>query len=271
MSPDPTQIGVLRLAMTYGSSPNDAAGGGDFYDVISTVWGVRLLVGDVSGRGIDAEPLARRMRAAFRGLAAECRCLSDAINGLDRVVTETSEHEEQFVTAVLVQIEPSGRGLIVNAGHPDPLLIRRGVIQYLSVPTRRPPLGFGGNTAAHTFRLASDDRILLYSDGLIEARRPDDRMFFPLERLASRTLAGGPVEDGVTALRAALGDWTAGHLEDDLALLAAQYVVPSHLEGHSETSQGAVASWSTLRAPRSLSVSGLEAVTATIVNATGSR
>jgi serine phosphatase RsbU (regulator of sigma subunit) len=128
---------------------------------------------------------------------------------------------EDFATAVLAQIDATGELTVVNAGHPPPLLLSGGSVTELAPRSPRPPLGLDGVSRSQRHRLGLGDRLLLYTDGLTEARRPRDRGFFPLELVGS-TLGTGSLPDGMEALRQALLEWTGGRLSDDVALVAAQ-------------------------------------------------
>jgi phosphoserine phosphatase RsbU/P len=72
-----------------------------------------------------------------------------------------------------------------------------------------------------TQRLEPGDRILVFTDGLTEARREGE--FFPLHERSWRILGHGTVEDGLTSLENALSTWVSGQLDDDIALLLFEY------------------------------------------------
>jgi serine phosphatase RsbU (regulator of sigma subunit) len=217
----PDRIGRLRLAAHYESAAREASLGGDLYAALPTPFGVRLLIGDVRGKGLDAVRLASVILGAFRERAHERADLRTLATDLDRAVARVAEPED-FVTAVLAQVDDEGCLSVVNAGHPAPLLVRRGRTEPVLPPEPRPPLGLDGSPILLTLQLDPADRLLLHTDGMTEARRPDDGAFFPVERVLASTLGAGTLPEGLSAVRAALIDWTAGRLADDVALLAVE-------------------------------------------------
>ena len=139
---------------------------------------------------------------------------------------------EVFTTAVLAELD-TRTGLLrwVNAGHPAPLLIRGGrVVRDLETLTR-PPLGLGGLLSGDplepgTEQLEPGDMVLLYTDGVTEARAPGGD-FFGVERLADlviRHLAGGLAAP--ETLRRVVRELLAHHedqLTDDATLLLLEW------------------------------------------------
>jgi serine phosphatase RsbU (regulator of sigma subunit) len=223
LAPIPPRVGGLALAVQYTSAAVDARIGGDLYAAVDTPFGVRLLIGDVRGKGLEAVRLASHLLGSFRERADERDDLGVLLDDLDRAVTRVAE-DEDFVTAVLVQISPQGRLTAVNAGHPAPLLLRSGVAVVLRPPVRRPPLGLPGGHAALVLDVQPADRVLMYTDGLAEARHRVDGTFFPLRQYAAPALSSGSLEEGLLGVQQAVRDWTGGVLTDDVALLAVEVV-----------------------------------------------
>ncbi|NHC13991.1 serine/threonine-protein phosphatase [Motilibacter sp. E257] len=217
----PEQIGPLRLAASYDSAAQEAAIGGDLYAAVPSPFGVRLLIGDVRGKGLDAVRLASAVVGAFRERAHDRSELAELVRDLDRAVIRAAG-DEDFVTAAVAQVS-GGELLLVNAGHVPPLLVRAGVAAALAPTSASSPLGLGVSARPVPVALEPGDRLLLYTDGITEARRPTDRSFFPLDRVVVPCLGSGTLPDALQSLRAAVTEWVGGTLQDDVALLAVEY------------------------------------------------
>jgi hypothetical protein len=216
------QVGSLAVAGRYISAVATAEIGGDLYEALDTPYGVRIIIGDVRGKGLDAVRLASIVLGSYRHVAYERADLRAIVSDLDKAVAR-SVGDEDFVTAALVE-ERGGTLTIVNCGHPAPLLLRRGKVISLEPPAPAPPLGFMPVAQPRVERLEPGDRLLLFTDGLGEARREGE--FFPTADRAWRLLGHGTVGDGLASLETALVDWVHGRLEDDIALVLLEYAGP---------------------------------------------
>jgi hypothetical protein len=216
------RVGSLAVAGRYISATAAADIGGDLYEALDTPYGVRIIIGDVRGKGLDAVRLASIVLGSYRHVAYERADLRTMVADLDRAVAR-SVGDEDFVTAALVE-ERGGTLTIVNCGHPAPLLLRHGEVISLEPPSPAPPLGFMPEVKVRVERLEPGDRLLLFTDGLGEARR--DGEFFPTADRAWRLLGHGTVGDGLASLETALVDWVHGRLEDDIALVLLEYAGP---------------------------------------------
>jgi hypothetical protein len=213
------RVGSLAVAGRYISSSSTAEIGGDLYEALDTPYGVRVIVGDVRGKGLDAVRLASIVLGSYRHVAYDRADLRAIVADLDKAVAR-SVGDEDFVTAVLVE-ERGGTLTIVNCGHPAPLLLRRGQVIPLEPPAPAPPLGFMPAVEPRVERLEPGDRLLLFTDGLGEARR--DGQFFPTADRAWRLLGHGTVDGGLASLETALVEWVRGPLDDDIALVLLEY------------------------------------------------
>jgi sigma-B regulation protein RsbU (phosphoserine phosphatase) len=228
------RLGSLAIAGRYISATVAADIGGDLYEAVDTPYGVRVIIGDVRGKGLDAVRLASIVLGSYRHVAYDRADLRAIVSDLDRAVSR-SVGEEDFVTAVLVE-ERGGTLTVVNCGHPAPLLLRRGEVISLDPPAPAPPLGFVPSVKARVERLEPGDRLLLFTDGLAEARR--DGTFFPIADRAWRLLGHGSVADGLASVETALVQWVHGRLDDDIALVLLEYAGPQ-----GSLSGAAIPSW----------------------------
>lgn len=245
LRPLPGRIGSLRIASIYLAAEAEAQIGGDLYAAARTAGGTRLLVGDVRGKGLTSLGEAALLLGAFRAAAhlqvslPELAAYLDGsvswdLAGTDGGTEGGSEAAESFITAVLLDIPDLGTELqIVNCGHPPPLLLRAGRVRALDARRPAPPLGLGGLVEPHylsesfTFEVA--DRLLIYTDGVIEARNAA-RVFYPLaERVAA--WAGERPSALLQHLRRDLLAHTGGRLGDDAAIVAVERLAPSAADG----------------------------------------
>ncbi|RFU21105.1 SpoIIE family protein phosphatase [Geodermatophilus marinus] len=193
----------VALAARYRPSADDVVGG-DWYDLVPLPSGrLAVVLGDVAGHGLAAASVTAQLRHALRAHLLRDRGPAAALEGLNQVVAALLPGE--LATAVVVELDPeTGRAVLANAGHP-PVLHLTGAGAELVRDGRGPALGLldDAEHRAGTLQLDGDDRLLLYSDGLVERR-------------------GRTVADGLDALRAAAV--TAGRepqqlLDDVLAAL----------------------------------------------------
>ncbi|MEV8568290.1 PP2C family protein-serine/threonine phosphatase [Streptomyces sp. NPDC051322] len=259
MPPLPESLGSLTLASMYLAADDEAAIGGDLYAVARLDGGdTRLIVGDVQGKGLGATELAGFLIGAFRRAARNRVPLRELPANVDRAIREDiadlamsspkpsrspsgtsalppgppppappgSPGPESFITAVVVDVQDSGRTLrFVSCGHPPPLLLRDDGVRTLTSDVPALPLGLGdlGQDPQEpgTCPLARGDILLLYTDGVIETRDAEGA-FYPLaERLAG--LRGRSPAQLLRAVREDLEHYAASRLSDDVAMVAVQW------------------------------------------------
>jgi serine phosphatase RsbU (regulator of sigma subunit) len=140
MPPLPPQISGINIAARYRSATPGAWAGGDLYEIIPTGHGIRVIIGDVRGRGLDAVLLARHVLSAFRRSAVAAPALDHVAGEVSRAI-KPHLGEEDFVTAALAQLAPGGELTVVNCGHHPPLLHHGGALRPLAGQTAALPLG----------------------------------------------------------------------------------------------------------------------------------
>ncbi|MFD7713106.1 PP2C family protein-serine/threonine phosphatase [Streptomyces sp. NPDC059786] len=193
--------------------------GGDLCEALRTAAGPRLIIGDVRGHGTAAAPLAAEVLGAARSLAvteADPVRLARALD--DRIAPVLGA--EDFVTLLVADFRPHEVRL-VNCGHPPPLRIARRLEQLLP-PQISPPLGLGPDPCLQRVCFLPDQRLLLHTDGLTEARDPDG-VFFPLDARARTALRAPTLDQALDDLLALLHAHTENaSVADDLTLVLAQ-------------------------------------------------
>ncbi|WP_432109657.1 PP2C family protein-serine/threonine phosphatase [Streptomyces sp. AA1529] len=287
----PSRVGALRVATRYRAAQAEARIGGDFYAAEETPYGVRLLLGDVRGKGLDAVAAVVLLVGAFREAAEQEATLPGVAARLDRALQRDAHRLqgaarlEDFSTAVLVEVVdpgtqsptppapapggPSGPGVpggagaprgpdvprgpggpggpgvaggqdsaaaaeeertasdrvvlrVVNRGHPAPVLLHRGRAVLLEPTTPALPLGMTDlgvwPQQLDEYAFPRGAQLLLYTDGLSEARNPEGDFYQPAERL-SRTSFADP-EELLATILVDVAAHTGGRSADDMALLA---------------------------------------------------
>lgn len=222
LAPVPAVSGAFAFASAYVSASRQAAIGGDLLDVVPRDTGeIRLVVGDVRGKGLGAVRLSAMMLAGFREMALTLPNLEDIPMLLEKRLAPHLGPED-FVTAVLAELCPDGKLVLINCAHPSPLLLRSGSSELLHPPEPTTPFGLAPEPVPLVVTLQPGDRLLFYTDGLVEARSPGAGEFLALDALTAGVADGkfdGAVEGVLARLRADVG----GQLHDDLALLLTEF------------------------------------------------
>jgi serine phosphatase RsbU (regulator of sigma subunit) len=220
LRPVPPRAGHVDFATRYLSAAEDATMGGDLFDVVVVETKVRLIVGDVRGKGLDAIRLAAMVLGLFREAAAIEGDLAAVAKSVDTAVAGYLG-EEDFVTAVFVEFDAGGAVSVLNCGHHPPLRLGSSAIETLNGSAPSPPLGLSPTFTVDTYTIERGDRILVYTDGLIEAR--DSRgSFFDLDHLPEGFLTTAAIEETLDALVERLLAHVDGHMSDDMAIVLAQ-------------------------------------------------
>lgn len=228
--PLPERMGALQIACLYLAAEDEAKIGGDLYAATRVTGGVRLMIGDVRGKGLSAIGEAALLLGAFREAAHRHATLPDLAATLDHSVTRyladfepTAEAGERFATMLLLELPDDDHTIrMISCGHPPPLLL--SPTSALTVPSLHPapPLGTTETGpeayAIDTASFEPGDTLLLYTDGVIEARDRDGR-FYPLETRVARWNTSGP-ESLLHHIHRDLLSHTRGRLNDDAALVA---------------------------------------------------
>ncbi|HEU5027435.1 MAG TPA: PP2C family protein-serine/threonine phosphatase [Spirillospora sp.] len=228
LRPPPERIGPLRVAWLYLTAQDESQIGGDLFAVTRASGPAsRVLIGDVRGKGLDAIAEASVVLGAFRegarryALPALTNALQDSVDrDLEEVADTEHDLGEHFITALVLDVaDDHPEAEMISCGHPPPLLLHDHRTTTLAPRAPAPPLGVPNPAPLNVdrFTFAPGDMLVLYTDGVIEARSPAGD-FYPLaERVATF-----PATDPATLLDHIHRDLlahTADHLADDAALL----------------------------------------------------
>lgn len=228
--PLPDRIGPLRIASLYLAAEDEAQIGGDLYAVTRVDGGTRVMIGDVRGKGLSAIGEAALLLGAFREAAHQHTTLPALAAALEQSVSRyqadfepQDESGERFVTTLLLEIpdeDPITR--MTSCGHPAPLLLSPGHSITTASLHPAPPLGVSSTGLADytvdVVTFESGDTLLLYTDGVIEARDREGN-FYPFAERAAQWTASSP-EALLHHIRRDLLAHADGRLNDDAALIA---------------------------------------------------
>ena len=214
--------------------------GGDFYDLFDTrranqngssepssSWGI--VIGDVSGKGAEAAAMLAFARYTIRTLATRESCPSTVLKSLNEIMVHQRRErgDYKFCTAVYARLETEGdtahgaKITVSRGGHPPPFVLRAdGSIYKVGEPGRVIGVFSDVNLTEQETNLAPGDALILYTDGVVEARSPDGH-FFGEERLKAilhssvaldASTIAGRIEDAVL-------NFQEQALRDDVAVM----------------------------------------------------
>ena len=204
----------LKLAARYRPAERALLVGGDFYDAMTLPDGrLAVMVGDMAGHGASAAAQAAGLRFGWRTLVAVNANPATVLAGLNAQMADPDGRAEGLFASILYMlVEPSGAIAFAPAGHPPPILLTAELCQPLEPLVAGPLLGVFDEAewpVTHA-ALPPGGTLVLYTDGLIEARRGADT--FGIERACERPVprpwapsappVAGVVEDGAVGLTA---------------------------------------------------------------------
>gem|GEM_PF-5999172 len=204
--------------------------GGDFYDVFKTENGkVGIMMGDVSGKGVEAATIAANTRGTAHAFAYDLLSAGAALTHTNSVLmAEQPEDFKFFITLFLGMLNlENGVMNYSNAGHPPPAVWHTDkTVEFLTLG--HPPIGVveSEQYLEHTCRLCPGDKLILYTDGISEARHDSD--LFELAGIEHVLKECGNLmpENLIKELLGAATAWANGRLMDDAAIIVLERVEP---------------------------------------------
>ncbi|WP_351237356.1 PP2C family protein-serine/threonine phosphatase [Streptomyces sp. NPDC002133] len=236
LRPVPERLGPVRGASLCLAAGTGAQIGGDLYEAVRTRYGVRLIVGDVRGKGLSAVRAVAVALGAFREAVHYEDELAEVVNhcaaALRREAAVPGTYSqaelpevlmEGFTTVLVAQVSDEQVVQLVNRGHPPPLMLHRGRVEALMPASPQPPLGLedlvtGPPAKPESYPFVPGDRLLLYTDGVIEARNRDND-FFALPEFMEGTRTSTTPSEFLEEVHQALVRHTEGSLADDVAMI----------------------------------------------------
>ncbi|MBV9417114.1 MAG: serine/threonine-protein phosphatase, partial [Solirubrobacterales bacterium] len=197
--------------------------GGDFYDFYESDGWV-VLLGDVTGKGVEAAALTSLVRHGARFLSRYERSPSRILAGLNAALRE--QGGLLLCTALCVRLHPD-RAIIASAGHP-PALVARDDGRMREIGAAGPILGAWSTAgwADQSVPIAPDETLFIYTDGVIDTPGEDGRFGLRQLKRLLREHAGKPSDRLLAELEAALDRFQVGSQADDTAALALRPVAP---------------------------------------------
>jgi serine phosphatase RsbU (regulator of sigma subunit) len=224
----PPRVPGVDLAVEYRAGTPGAARGGDFIDFYHLTKGhLAMVVGDVSGRGVDALARAFIAKHILRALVTGGQVSwpprpGAALQGLHNALLDELD-AEHFVTALFATLDlRRGRLTLASAGHPAPIIVGRTHVERPLLITA-PPIGVEPTAElnAHpteTYILAPGESLLLFSDGLSEIRDADGSFYEDRLPEVLGALAGAPAASVVAHVLEDATAFAAEPLADDLVV-----------------------------------------------------
>lgn len=228
LRPLPPRLGRVELHLLYVSAAAKARIGGDFYEAVRVPGGIRVMLGDVQGKGLGAVETASVLLGSYRASVTDAPDLAALADRLEAGLQQygawdpDSDAAERFATVLLLELpDDSDVVRLVSCGHPAPLLQHAGRVRPVAFSDPSLPLNLAGLYASrHVVEevpFGPGDRLLLFTDGVSETR---DRAgeFYPL-----RARLGGwteePADRVLPLLHQDLTAYGAAGLDDDVAAL----------------------------------------------------
>ena len=226
----PTTVRGTGVSLSGLLEPWDEVGG-DAFDYALNDGRLHVALLDAMGHGLGATLLSSLAVGAYRNARRGRADLADSYEAID-VALATQFGREHFATGLLLDVEvATGTVRWLTAGHLPPLLIRHE--RAVTLPPARPATPFGlrfttGHPPVHTLQLEPGDRLALYTDGVVEARRLGQ--FFTEERLADfvvrESASGLDSAEVLRRLIRAVLDHQHGVLQDDATILLLEWDGP---------------------------------------------
>ncbi|MEU5217051.1 SpoIIE family protein phosphatase [Streptomyces sp. NPDC020807] len=228
LMPELPDVPGADVATSYHPAGEGLDIGGDFYDVFPLDDGRwAFLLGDVCGRGAIAATTTALVRHTARAVAPLLPGPEDVVAAVNRaLVNRPGSHGTGFVTLVYGRLTPTARGLdveLVRAGHTLPLhLDARHTARLVDAPGSLLGISPDTDVVSRTLRLAPRESLVLYTDGITEARDGSGEQFG--EKRLADAVAGAPARPSaqqvVDSLTRAVRDFTGGQdIDDDRAVL----------------------------------------------------
>ncbi len=217
------EIEGVSASAVYAPAGNEADIGGDYYDLFrardGAIW---IAIGDVCGKGIHAATKTSMIKYALKGLVAAGEPPASVVGEINRMTSEAGDPSDIFTLWAGRYCPTSGILAWADGGHP-PALLRRTDGEVVQLGVTGPLLGAFAQVEydSGSIRIEPGDTVLLYTDGVTEARK--GTTFFGDDRIAE--ILADEADAGVLPRRllSAVRGFVSGGLRDDVAILAVSF------------------------------------------------
>jgi serine phosphatase RsbU (regulator of sigma subunit) len=226
----PLPAGDVLVDGFYVAAEEETLVGGDIYEVLSTPFGTRMVICDVRGKGLGAIGASAAVLTAFREAAHQKAALPAVIDRMEQALLRYERtaggelRDEEFVTALVVETMGPESLRVIDCGHLSPIVVSGGEVSEVALNEPGLPLGMGDLTEIprrwQDIKVPIGGRMLMYTDGVIEARNGDGEFYPLVDRLHGWLPL--PTDELLEQLRTDLNQHAGGFLQDDAALLIVQ-------------------------------------------------
>jgi GAF domain-containing protein len=225
MPPLLPEVKGWSMAAMYRPAGEHNRAGGDFYDVFEGAAGWVVVLGDVEGHGAEAAALTAMVRYTIRTAAM---IDGDLLNALDLLNEELrGRSRPRLCSVACVSFGSADEATVVSAGHPLPLLVSDGTVREVGLPGSLLGALEEPQWSPVRFGVAPGEELVIYTDGLVEARSNGQR--FGRERLGSVLRGFGGPGDEVRRVGEAIDAFTE-KIQDDAAMVVLRREAPDASE-----------------------------------------
>lgn len=218
MPPPLPHIPGWSLAAMYRPAGAENEVGGDFYDAFPVADGWMLVIGDVTGRGARAASITALARYTLRTAAALTDDPQIALATLNRALLARQDTSLCSVAALTLSDDPSQPVRMAVAGHLPPLLVDGDEVHEAAESDQVLGAFAEGEWRISESQIEPGQQLVMTTDGIVEAEGEEGR--FGEQRLRAGLAGAGNPAGAVQGLESALRAFTAGTLDDDVAILA---------------------------------------------------
>ncbi len=224
LPPELPEVAGAEVAARFHPAGEAVEVGGDFYDVFDTSHGWSVVMGDVCGKGADAAAVTALARYTLRTLGIQETSPAEVLRKLNEALLR-QRADRRFCTVAYASLQVNGGGsaevCLSSGGHPLPLVLRAdGTVEAIGEPGTLLGVLADVSLTDTAVRLERGDVMVLYTDGVTEARGP--RGMFGSDELASvlASCAGLDAKSVAARIESAVLEIQEGNPRDDIAILA---------------------------------------------------